>query len=356
MKLQLFRGRNPNVCLRFLVNLLKGCALLSPILTGAGRADTVWLENGDMISGEVISLDAGILKLNTVYAGELSINWRHVRSVKTDNPLWINLIGENKAQLRELRGSSDNLVIVDEDGYEREFSAAWPVASMAQSEPTLEDKWEFGGHVNVNLNSKSGNDIESRYRMNGQMHLNDQWNKNRLKWSVDIERKDKGVWKKDVWDLQYDYSRYFTEHWFANMSSKERYHSRENLRSRAYIGGFVGYRVRETSTEALLNSVGLTQIWETYEREGKKKNLAIGWKLFHRRYLMSDLEYYVDSGLYYRIQSQNQWIWDGEHGVRYKVTDHLSLNVTQKFDFDSQPGENEKMLDSQVKFGVGYNW
>ena len=356
MKLQLFRGRNPSGCFRFLVNGLKGCALLSLMLVSAVWADTVWLENGDMITGEVISLDAGILKLKTFYAGELSVNWRYVRSVKTDNSLWINLIGENRAQLRKLRSNGDNLVIVDEDGNERQFSAAWPIASMAQSEPTLEDSWEFRGNVNVNLNSKSGNDIESRYRIHGQMHLDDQWNKNRLKWNVDVERKNEGVWKKAIWDVQYDYSRYFTEHWFANVSSKKRYHSRENLRSRASIGGFVGYRALETSTEALLNSVGLTQIWETYEREGKKQNLAIGWKLFHRRYLLSDLEYYVDSGLYYRIQSQNQWLWDGEHGVRYKMTDNLSLNVTQKFDFDSLPGENEQKLDSQVKFGVGYNW
>ena len=60
--------------------------MLSSMLISAGWADTVWLENGDMISGEVIGLDAGILKMNTVYAGELSVNWRHVRSVKTDNP------------------------------------------------------------------------------------------------------------------------------------------------------------------------------------------------------------------------------------------------------------------------------
>ncbi|MET4693173.1 hypothetical protein V5J35_003259 [Endozoicomonas sp. NE40] len=356
MKLQLFRGRYPIVFFRFLMNCLKGCALLLPVFVGTGRADTIWLENGDVLSGEVVGLDAGILKLKTVYAGELSVNWRHVRSVKTDNPLWINLIGENKAQLRELHSSGDDLLIVDEDGYERRFSAAWPVASMAQSEPVLDDNWEFRGNFDVNLENKSGNDIESRYRMNGQMHLDDQWNKNRLKWNVDVERKNEGIWKKDIWEVEYDYSRYFTEHWFANASSKKRYHSRENLRSRSNAGGFIGYRVRETTTEALLNSLGLTQIWETYDREGKQQNLAVGWKMFHRRYLMNDLEYFVDSGLYYRIQSQRQWIWDGEHGVRYKMTDNLSFNVTQIFDFDSQPGEDEKKLDSQLKFGIGYNW
>ncbi|KEQ14872.1 hypothetical protein GZ77_11435 [Endozoicomonas montiporae] len=321
-----------------------------------GWADTVWLENGDVLSGEVVGLDAGVLKLKTVYAGELSVNWRHVRSVKTDNPLWINLIGEDRAQLRELHSSGDDLVIVDEDGYERRFSAAWPVASMAQSEPVFEDNWEFKGNVDLNLESKSGNDIESRYRMNGQMHLNDQWNKNRLKWHVDVERKDEGIWKKNIWEIEYDYSRYFTEHWFANASSKKRYHSRENLRSRATAGGFVGYRARETSSDALLNSLGLSQIWESYDREGRQQNLAVGWKLFHRRQLLSDLEYFFDSGLYYRIQSQKQWIWDGEHGVRYKMTDNLSFNVTQMFDFDSQPGEDEKKLDTQLKFGIGYNW
>ena len=316
----------------------------------------MWLENDDVISGEVVGLDAGKLKFKTTYAGEIAIVWRHVRTLKTDAPLWVNLIGEDKARLRKLHRDGDDFIIVDPDGYERKFRSTWPVSSITQTEPVLEDSWEFGGDVSLNLESKNGNDIETRYRMDGQVTLNDQWNKNRLKWIVDVERQDKGIWKEATWEIGYDYSRYFTEHWFTNVSAKNSYHSRENLQGRLNIGGFIGYRFRETTSEALLVSMGLSHIVENYEDEGKKSNMAIGWKLFHRRYLFENLEFFIDSTLFYQIGGNQQWILDSEQGLRYRMTENLSFNVTQDLDYNSLPGEDEKKLDSQFKFGIGYNW
>lgn len=357
MKLQLFRSNifNPLSSSSSLLQSYCLGMLLTFCLTPVAMADTVWLENDDVISGEVIGLDAGNLKFKTTYAGEITISWRHVRTLKTDKPLWVNLIGEDTARLRELRSDGDDFIIVDPDGYERKFRATWPVASIAQTEPVLEDSWDFGGNVALSLENKNGNDIESRYRMDGTINIDDQWNKNQLKWQVDVERKDEGVWKKNVWELGYDYSRYFNEHWFTNASAKMFYHSRDNLQRRLNIGGFYGYRFRETTSEALLVSMGLSHIVENYESEGEQSSLALGWKLFHRRYLVKNLEFYIDIALYYRMQNQ-QWIWDSEQGLRYKMTDNLSFNVTQNLDYDSLPGEEEKKLDSQLKFGIGYNW
>ena len=336
--------------------VLRYALILAICLVPCIQADTLWLENGDIITGEVTGLDAGNLTFKTVYAGVITVSWRHVRTLKTNTPMWVNLIGEDKARLRELHSDGEQFIIVDPDGRERLFSTTWPIASIAQEEPVLEDSWNFGGRVALSLESKSGNDIESRYRLDGQVSMDDQWNKNQLKWKVDVERKNDGVWKKDIWELEYNYSRYFTEHWFTNAAAKQRYHSRENLRNRLNTGVFTGYRFRETTSEALLTSLGLSYIQEKYEREGSLNNIAIGWRLFHRQTPYENLEFFFNSSLYYRIQSNQQWIWEGEHGVRYKLTDNLSLNATQNIDYDSLPGEDEKKLDSQIKFGMGYNW
>ena len=357
MRLRLYRSKYSRLLTFAFRNAgFAGVLLFVTCLFTQAQADTLWLENGDVISGEIVGLDTGNLTFKTTYAGEITVSWRHVRTLKTDSPLWVNLVGENKARLRELHSDGDEFIIVDPGGKERHFSAAWPIASIAQSEPVLEDNWDLGGRVGLNLESRDGNDIESRYRMDGELNINDQWNKNRLKWKVDVERKDEGVWKKNEWEVEYNYSRYFSEHWFTNASAKKRYHSRENLRSRTNMGGFYGYRFRETTSEALLTSLGLSQINEKYDREGNLSNIAIGWKMYHRRFLFDDLEYFLDSSLYYRIQSRQQWIWEGEHGLRYKITKNMSFNITQNLDYDSLPGEGEKRMDSLVKFGLGYNW
>ena len=40
------------------------------LLAGPALADTVWLDNGDRLSGEIVLMDGGKLALKTRYAGQ----------------------------------------------------------------------------------------------------------------------------------------------------------------------------------------------------------------------------------------------------------------------------------------------
>ena len=41
-------------------------------------ADTVWLKNGDKLSGEITLFDGGKLLIQTEYAGAVTIDWKPV--------------------------------------------------------------------------------------------------------------------------------------------------------------------------------------------------------------------------------------------------------------------------------------
>lgn len=41
------------------------------LLAGPALADTVWLDNGDRLSGEIVLMDGGKLALKTRYAGQV---------------------------------------------------------------------------------------------------------------------------------------------------------------------------------------------------------------------------------------------------------------------------------------------
>ena len=49
-------------------------------------ADTVWLNNGDRLSGEIILLDGGKLALKTKYAGQVLIAWKDIDTLRSDKP------------------------------------------------------------------------------------------------------------------------------------------------------------------------------------------------------------------------------------------------------------------------------
>ena len=56
---------------------------------GAARADTVKLENGDILTGTVTNFSSGTLTLSTKWGGTLSINSSYIVALSTEKPFVI---------------------------------------------------------------------------------------------------------------------------------------------------------------------------------------------------------------------------------------------------------------------------
>ena len=65
-------------------------SLLAVVSMGS-VADTLWLDNGDRVSGKVEFLDAGKLVLRTEYAGTVSVDIARVRTFTSEEPVPIDL-------------------------------------------------------------------------------------------------------------------------------------------------------------------------------------------------------------------------------------------------------------------------
>ena len=190
-------------------------------------ADTVWMNNGDVLSGDIQKLEAGRLSLKTSYAGTISLNLKYITSLDSDKTFWVSLIGEKQASLRRLEARNPGVTVMDDDGRKRTFSSVWPVAAIHLKKPALADTWQVKGNLVAALDSKSGNDDESLMGVEGRVHIDDQWNKNAIHWDIDLEN-DEGV-RSSEWRIGYSYSRYLSEHWFVQAAAEQEYDSEEDL-------------------------------------------------------------------------------------------------------------------------------
>jgi sRNA-binding regulator protein Hfq len=57
---------------------------ISPLM-----ADDIYIKNGNHISGNIISMSNNQVVIKTSYAGEISVNWSEIASLKTDQKLAI---------------------------------------------------------------------------------------------------------------------------------------------------------------------------------------------------------------------------------------------------------------------------
>src|SRR5437016_2479172 len=64
--------------------------LVNVLLVSVGRADQITLTNGDRITGSIKSSDGTALTIKTDYAGELTVKWEAIKSISSDQPLYVS--------------------------------------------------------------------------------------------------------------------------------------------------------------------------------------------------------------------------------------------------------------------------
>ena len=316
-------------------------------------SDTLWLENGDILTGEIIRLDEGKISIKTVYASTVVVDWGLVRALESDDELWVSLVGESQPVKRRLQKQETGVAVVEEDGVVRSFSAVWPLAAIHEQPPKLADTWSIKGDLGGGIDSKFGNDQERSVTLDGELNIDDQWNKNTLRWDYETEN-DEGD-KTSEWLISYAYSRYLDEHIYIQGAGARDFDSDADLRYRTSIGGSLGYRFWQTRKKELRTSMGLSRLWEKYELNSRKKDFAVTWMTNYRSDLTPELDYYIDTRLFYRLGSGEKLVTI-RHGVKWDLTSELLLKVAHNLDYDSQPLEAVKKTDNQVKMSIGYQW
>lgn len=75
------------------VMIKKTCyfALLLCVSISVSHAGKIWLENGDQFSGDIISLEKSVLRIDSSTLGAIAVPWESVVSLESDTPLSIVL-------------------------------------------------------------------------------------------------------------------------------------------------------------------------------------------------------------------------------------------------------------------------
>lgn len=69
----------------------------SMVCVRSAMADTVWMDNGDKLTGTILSVDGGTLLLSTTYGGNVSLQMAHVQTLQTTS----NLVVQDKTMQHE---------------------------------------------------------------------------------------------------------------------------------------------------------------------------------------------------------------------------------------------------------------
>ncbi|MBP8203297.1 MAG: DUF481 domain-containing protein [Pseudomonas sp.] len=313
-------------------------------------ADTVWLNNGDRLSGEIVLLDGGKLALKTKYAGQVLIAWKDIDTLRSDKPLLMRRQGLDSEHSNQLEAAGKGMVRVISGS-----TQTVPLASIKRLIPprsVLPDRvWE--GNLDAKLDMKRNDDHTDEWKLKGNTRLeHGRW---RHVLGGELERKVKNqVQTADNWQLEYDLDRFITDHWFWRVGAEQDEDEFAFLTSQRSLGSGPGYRFWDNELGRLdvigqFNRVRLATadnqlVFNTYSLSWDYKRLLWGTRL----------EFYSTAELQVPAIKQIDYVLDSEMGLRFRLNDWARLSLL--YELDQARGLGQTSSERRYLLGVGVGW
>lgn len=313
-------------------------------------ADTVWLDNGDRLSGEILLLDGGKLALKTKYAGQVLIDWKDIDTLSSDKPLLLRRKGIDSEPGKRLAAAGKGMVRL-----EGERSQLLPLAEITRlvpPRPLLGDRvWE--GNLDAKLDMERNQNEVDEWKLKGNTRIeHGRW---RHVLSGELERETKNGDKvDDNWQLEYDLDRFITEHWFWRVGMEQQEDKFESVAHQSIIGTGPGYRFWD-------NELGRFDLIGQFNRIRLESDVGdlefntTSLELDYKRLLWGTrLEFYANAELQVPHMGEIDYVLDSEFGLRYRLNQWARLSLL--YELDQVRGLGETISDRHYLIGIGVGW
>ncbi|AOB33443.1 hypothetical protein AKI39_05515 [Bordetella sp. H567] len=329
------------------------------VFAARAEAGTVWMDNGDRITGTILSLDNGILLVNTPYGGDVRLEFKHVKTLQSDKDLVVrDKSVEHDYYAKLVRADTGKVVV---DGVERSSDGESNVktdVSLSSLDSMTAPKPLWGetavkGKLDLSLNQKTAS-------VNSQDYAAD--------FALDARR---GLWRniltagyhrsKDGDDIgadnyggDYTLDRFITQKAFWQGRLRYKRDFVEDVSRQTAYGTGPGYQFWDDELGAFSLS-GLVGRMDYGYRDGAQEGFyAGGLRWNYSRYLSGKQFQVYTMGEVYRALGAAGFGMNGEVGLRYRVNNTLSLYV--KVARDQVSGTRESMTESTYGTGLGLSW
>jgi hypothetical protein len=331
----------------FLRSIMCVFVLLQPF---QAWADTVWLNNGDRLTGEILLLDGGKLALKTKYAGQVLIAWKDVDTLSSDKPLMLRREGFDTEHSNQLEAADKGMVKVV-----NAQTQTIPLVSINRLIPprtVLKDR-VMEGNLDAKLDMKRDTNQSDEWKLKGDSRMeHGRW---RHVLSGELERKIKNDDKTaDNWQLEYNLDRFITDNWFWRVSAEQEEDEFDFFTRQRSVGTGPGYRFWDNELGRLdviaqLNNLRL----ETEDDRLSFKTASFGWD-YKRLLFGTRVELYSTGEVQIPQIDEIDYVLDSEYGLRYRLNEWARLSLL--YELDQARGLGQTSSGRRYLLGVGVGW
>jgi len=319
-------------------------------------ADEVRLKNGGRLPGKILGMEDGKLVLKTSYAGEISIEWSEVATLRTDTP--VNVVLEYDTYYTSSQGiielGEDEKIKLKTD--EMQEAVPFHLASVKSINAKAQPSVKVTAHINGGIDVEKGNTDNEEYHLDGELIARTEWNRYTIRGEFDIEESNNEK-TEDDWLVFAKYDHFLTKKWhlvgfviFENDEFKD-------LDLRSSFGAGVGYQFFETAVTNLGVQVGLSRVSEDFIVDEDDDYSESMWILDFDKWLSEKkVQFYHRQMGFVGLKDTEDLRVETRTGFRIPVYRHLAVGAQFKWDWDNTPSQEEGESDYEFLLTIGWHY
>ncbi len=301
--------------------------------------DTVWLTNGDRISGEITDISDSTLKIKTSYAATVSLDTSAIQSFSTDSA--------HKLQIG-LKKQTTQIQKNDQQGYVTIDGKSIAIHDLRLSPSTKH--WKTTGLLETALDVDNDHDRKEHLHINGELHLESEKWRHELKGEVKRDKEHQRI-TEDTQEYEYILDYLFSDHWLLRTDSIYREEGATITDQYIYSGLGPGYRLWGDDEDKLDIIVSYDHFWLSSGPLDLTLE-AISTTLDYNQYWFDKkLQLFSDIQISHIYHIGVDYIANTSSGLRYYLTDHIHLSF--KYDYNKTKYTFGKVKDSSYVLGAG---
>jgi hypothetical protein len=319
----------------------------------AALADTVWLKNGDRLTGDIKVFDGGKLMLQTEYGGSIAIDMKKVKTLESALELLIKQGTYDEEVAKTIQASDEGKITLVNGEAPKTVDIA-SIQQIIKPKPIITDLvWK--GNIDAALDFKRADTDTDDYNIAFKTSArNGRWRQNATGEYNRESQED--VTTTNNFALDYSVDRFITDKWFWDGRLNYKRDHIEDLARQRTVGTGPGYQFWDDELGAF-SLVGLLNRTDyQYRDDSKDTFMSASMRWDYNRFLIGKtFEFFTNGELGKPLSGVADFSLDSQVGLRYKVTEWASLNVKMEKDLVSG-GNNGDLNTTRYTAGFGVTW
>ena len=315
------------------------------------RADVVYFDNGDRLSGDIASMVDNKLTLENTPIGKVEIDTTKVKTFSTSEPIDIHFMnGQSEKEVIEQSDEGRVAVKSKESDDLRQVE----IGDIFRLGP-LDDDVVWGGNIRSGLNGSNGDSDTLNFNAGLNLQRRSLRDRTTLNGEYIFQQSD-GETDENKWfsDLKYDY--FITDDFYSFSLFRIEQDEASDLDLRTILSTGIGYQWIERKDLKFATEAGVSWLYEDYSTGMDDNKITARLAYLYENDLWDKVKFFNNLEFFPQFNDPSDFFLTTTAGLRTNVSKTIFTEAKVIYEHDSTPAEGTGKNNVNYLFSLGMNF